>query len=773
MMKLAINSKKPIKHKNKLRLAEKALFTPKLSNMHKATHAALTGIIFLTSLAAQAESSAIDLQKLDVSAPRVSDTKPVKGYNAKKSSSSTRTDTELRDTPQSITVIPQDLIKDQSIQSMGQAVQYVPGVQAAQGEGNRDNVIFRGNASTANFFIDGLRDDVETYRDFYNTDRLEVLKGPNGMAFGRGGAGGAINRVTKQAGWTPISELIASYGAYNQKRIVGDYGQAINDEVAFRVNAVYENSDSYRDGVDLERFGITPTVTIRPDDETKIILSAEYFNDKHTTDRGVPSRENATGESRLNRRPFEIGNSDRFFGNSHLSPMQTETVAFNASIEHSFDNGIGVKNNTRYAHYNKYYQNVFADSSVATDGNFTVLGYKDTTERENLINQTDLTYTANWGSVEHKLLAGLELTTQNTDNSLLAAFFNNNFTSNGTEVSLNTNISSTTGSTPVNFRANFVNDNNGFLNNSSTVNIIGVYAQDQIKLSEHWQAVVGLRHDRFTTDFNGTSRRGGTDANQNDVVTDNINVTDNFLSPRAGLIFKPIESVSIYTNYSVAYVPRAGDQLTSLSVSTATFKPEKFTNYEIGAKWSVNSNLALTAAIYKLDRENLLAADPNSTSNKQILVDGQKTKGVELGIAGDITDKWSIFGGIALQNGEITKQQGSGDEAILKGAQLAQTPDRTLSLWNKYEINDMWAVALGIVSSSNRYAALPTVSESTTLPGYTRYDAAIYGKFSENLRLQVNLENLANKEYVLYADNNNNITPGSPVSGRATLIYNF
>jgi catecholate siderophore receptor len=732
---------------------------PKVAILKLAIRSVLASLILTAGTTALAESSDINLIQIEVKAERINDTKPVKGYNAKKSSSSTRTDTELRDTPQSITVIPQDLIKDQSIQSMSQAVQYVPGVQAAQGEGNRDNVIFRGNASSANFFIDGLRDDVETYRDFYNTDRLEVLKGSNGMAFGRGGAGGAINRITKQAGWTPVSELIASYGVYNQKRIVGDYGQAINDEVAFRVNAVYEHSDSYRDGVDLERFGITPTVTIRPDDQTKIVLSAEYFNDKHTTNRGVPSRENATGESRLNRRPFEIGNSDRFFGNSHLSPMQTETVAFNASIEHSFDNGIGVKNNTRYAHYNKYYQNIFADSSVATDGNFTVRGYRDTTARENLINQTDLTYTAHWGSVEHKFLTGLELTTQETDNSLIAAFFNNDFTNTGTEVTLNANTSSNTGSTPVSFRENFVNDKNGFLNNSSTINVIGVYAQDQIKLSEHWQAIVGLRHDHFTTDFNGT--------------TENINVTDNFLSPRAGLIFKPVEAVSIYTNYSVAYVPRAGDQLTSLSVSTATFKPEKFTNYEIGAKWNVNQNLALTAAIYKLDRENVLAADPNSTSNKQILVDGQQTKGIELGIAGDITDKGSIFGGIALQDGEITKQQGNGDEAILKGAELAQTPKRTLSLWNKYEINNMWAVALGIVSTSDRYAALPTASESTLLPGYTRYDAAVYGKLNKKLRLQINLENLTNKDYVLYADNNNNITPGSPITGRATLIYNF
>ena len=741
---------------------------PKMVILKLAIHSALTSVIFMTGTAAFAETSEVKLPQIDVTAPRISDTKPVKGYNAKKSASSTRTDTELRDTPQSITVIPQDLIKDQSIQSISQAVQYVPGVQAAQGEGNRDALIFRGNATTGDFFLDGLRDDVQTYRDLYNTDRLEVLKGPNGMAFGRGGAGGAINRVSKQAGWDPVAELIASYGAYDYKRISGDYGQALNDEIAFRINAIYEDSGSYRDGVDIERFGITPTVTIKPSDKTTIVLSTEYFKDKRTADRGVPSVENAAGQPRLNRRPFEIGNDDAFFGNASLSPTETETIAFNASIEHSFDNGIGVKNSTRYANYNKYYQNVFADSSVANNGNFTVRGYVDFTDRENIINQTDLTYKANWGAVEHKLLAGLELATQDTDNSRLSAFFNNNFTTTGTQVTLNANNASEIGNIPVSFRANFVNGNNAFRDNQSTIDVIGLYMQDQIKFTDKWQAIVGLRHDRFETNFDGVRRNTVTNA----PISESFKITDTFLSPRAGLIYKPVEPVSIYANYSVSYVPRAGDQLTSLTITNASFKPEKFVNYEIGAKWDVNPNLALTAAVYKLERENVQVTDPNN-ANLQILVDGQETKGIELGITGDITDKWSIIGGVAFQDGEVTKQQSSGANAILKGTELGQTPDRTLSLWNKYEINDMWAVAFGVVSTSDRYALSPTATQSTLLPGYTRYDAAIYGKFSDKLRLQVNLENLTNKEYALFAHNNQNITPGSPITGRATLIYDF
>ena len=728
---------------------------PKLSALASALSGALTSTL-LFSAAAFAETSTVNLPQVDVNAERISDTKPVKGYNAKKSVSSTRTETELRDTPQAITVIPQDLIKDQSIQSISQAIQYVPGVQAAQGEGNRDALIFRGNATTGDFFLDGLRDDVQTYRDIYNTDRIEVLKGPNGMAFGRGGAGGALNRVSKQAGWTPISELIASYGAYNQKRIAADYGQALNEEVAFRVNAVYENSDSYRDGVNLERFGITPTVTIRPDDKTKIVLGMEYFKDKRVADRGVPSV-NGPGNLTLKNRPYKIGDYDTFFGNARLSPTETETVAFNASIEHSFDNGVSVKNSTRYANYNKYYQNVFARNSVTNAGTVQFGAYLDETERENIINQTDITYTAKTGSVEHKLLVGMELANQGTTSKRFQPAAGNNGTNIGTVVSA---------SNPFIPTASFATL---ATNRKSDVSVAAFYLQDQIIFTPHWQAIIGLRNDNFDTDFTNLSNNT------------NINVSDNLLSPRAGLIFKPVEAVSIYTNYSVSYVPRAGDQLTSLAPTNASFKPEKFTNYEVGAKWDVNQNLSLTAAVYKLYRENVLITDPNSPVANSILVDSQETKGIELGLSGDITDKWSVFGGIALQNGEITKDILTFNAAGVrtpgsdtpKGTELAQTPDRTLSLWNKYEINDMWAVALGIVSTSDRYAQLPTASQSTVLPGYTRYDAAIFGQLNEKLRLQINLENLTNKEYALYSHTNNNITPGSPITGRATLIYNF
>lgn len=724
---------------------------------------------------AQAEEAVLSTVKVEAASE--SDTRPVPGYNAKKTTAATRTDTALIDVPQSVTVITQEVMKDQSVQSMSDAVRYVPGVTASQGEGNRDAVNIRGaGVSTGDFYLDGMRDDIQTYRDFYNTDRIEVLKGPNGMVFGRAAAGGAINRVSKEAGWDPVREVSVSLGAYDHRRMTLDVGNAINDIAAIRVNAVVEDSESYRDGVETQRHGINPTLTLMPTERTKVTLGYEYFKDEHVGDRGVPSLTGGTGTTaNLENRPFRIGDTDTFFGNADLSPNETTTNAFNAMIEHTFTHGLTLRNRTRYADYDKYYQNVYASGPVnPASGQFNVQGYRDDTDRENLLNQTDLLYTAQWGSVQHKLLAGMELGRQDTDNSRRAAFFGADCgvrSANNTTLTLDIDNASETPDCAVSFSPNLVNGNNAFRDNHSRVKNVAFYLQDQIALSRQWEVILGLRHDRFDTEFDGQRRKGNA-PNANSIVSERFDVTDNKVSPRAGLIFKPMQNLAIYASYSQTFVPRAGDQLTSLTASTESLSPEKFINHEVGAKFDVTPELSLTTALYRLQRENMAVSDPANPS-ELILVDGQETRGFELGVTGKVTARWSVFGGYAYQDGEITEQQGSGNSAVLEGSDLAQTPEHTFSLWNRYDFNPVWGVALGIVSRSEMYAALPTATTSTLLPGYTRYDAAVYGRFSDKLRLQVNIENLTGKEYVLDAHNNNNITPGAPLTARATLTYDF
>lgn len=216
----------------------------------------------------------------------------------------------------------------------------------------------------------------------------------------------------------------------------------------------------------------------------------------------------------------------------------------------------------------------------------------------------------------------------------------------------------------------------------------------------------------------------------------------------------------------MSYVPRAGEQLSSLSLTNQALDPEKFINYEIGAKWDVRSDLAFTAAVYSLDRENVAVTDP-ADSTRSILVDGQRTKGIELGVNGKVTKAWSIMGGYALQKGEIKATQSA---TALEGATLAQLPKHSFSLWNRYDFSPIWGVGLGVFSRSDMYAS---TDNTVRLPGYARLDGAIFYKINKNLRAQLNVENLTNRDYYVNAHSNNNITPGSPRAVRITLTGSF
>src|SRR5262245_18235034 len=211
------------------------------------------------------------------------------GYEVSIVSSATKTLTPLLDIPQSINVVTQEQVRDQAMLSLGDVVRYVPGITAHQGENNRDQIIIRGTSSSADFFTNGVRDDVQYYRDLYNVERIEALKGPNAMIFGRGGGGGVLNRVTKEAGFMPLREVSLLGGSYLERRVTVDFDQPLSGRMAIRLNGMYENSDSFRNHVNLEREGINPTLTFVKSRDTKITFAYEHFLDKRVADRGIPS----------------------------------------------------------------------------------------------------------------------------------------------------------------------------------------------------------------------------------------------------------------------------------------------------------------------------------------------------------------------------------------------------------------------------------------------------------------------------------------------------
>jgi catecholate siderophore receptor len=659
-----------------------------------------------------------------------------KTYLKKTTSTATKTDTRIRDIPQSISVITEEQIKDQSLLGLKDAIQYSPGVMAGQGEGNRDSIWFRGNQSTSDLFVDGVRDDVQYYRDLYNIDRVEVLMGPNGMIFGRGGVGGVINRVVKEAAWENKNEIKIQGGAYDHKRSSVDLNNRIDETLAVRVNAMIEDSGSFRQGVESERKAINPTFTFKPSDKTKVVVGMEYFNDKRTSDRGIPSVDNG-----LKSYPYSTSRST-FFGNASQSPNEAIVKNGYAIIDHTFDNGVSVKNHTRFSDYDKYYQNVYANGQVI-GGDLLIGAYYDNTQRQNIFNQTDLVYNFKTGSISHKLLTGLEVGFQENKNFRTAYQNVNHSASNPYNI------------VTLNPRTSDDRDSTTDISNQA------IYFQDQIYLNEKYQIIAGLRYDKFKTKFNDIKN------SSNSAI-----VNDQFLSPRIGLVYKPIDPVSIYTNYSLSYLPRTGEQLTSLTSSNKSFDPEKFTNIEAGIKYDLLQSFSISSAIYRLERSRMAISDPSSPTTNIIIVDGQVTKGFELGVAGKLFDSYSMYGGYTYQDAEITKNQG-GSAQIASGTTLGHVPKHTFSLWNKYEINETWSAALGVVSRSDMYAATPTTSTAVNLPGYTRLDAAIYANINKQTKLQLNIENLLDKTYYQSAHNNYNIMYGYPLTARATVTYTF
>ncbi|MHB8911698.1 MAG: TonB-dependent receptor [Lysobacter sp.] len=676
------------------------------------------------------EPQATDLDAIEVHAPRVD------GYAARQTRTATKTDTLLRDVPQAITVVTQELIRDQAMQGIADVVRYIPGVGIAQGEGNRDTPIFRGNASTADLFIDGMRDDVQYFRDLYNIESVEVLKGPNAMIFGRGGSGGVLNRVSKVADWNDHRELSLQLGDYNRSRGTVDVGQALNGNAAFRVTALYEDSESYRDGFELERYGINPTFSLRAGDNTTITLGYEYFRDERIADRGVPSSPFVVNGRRL---PLDTDTST-FFGNPALSPVTATVSAFNALVDHDFGNGVTLRNRTRVADHDKFYQNVFPGAVNAAGTQVAISAYNDATGRENLFNQTDLTFAFATGAVAHKLLVGAEFGRQDTDNLRQSGFFPAATAGGPARTSVSVTLPNTISTLPVTFRNNGTSD----ANRRSEATVAALYVQDQIEFSPQWQAIVGVRFDRFELDLvNRLLPAGHPDRT--------LSSTDNLVSPRIGLVYKPVEPLSLYASYSNAHLPRSGEQLSSLTPSNRSLDPEDFSNYELGAKWDVTPTLAVTAAAYHLERGNVLVA--TNTPGVSILLDGLVTQGLEVGLSGNVTAAWSVAGGYAYQDGEI---QGTAAGPTLEPAQL---PRHSASLWNRYDFGPRWGVGLGAIYRGEMFAS---TSNAVTLKGFTRYDAALFFTVNRNLRMQLNIENLFDKHYFAAAHNDNNITPGSP-----------
>jgi len=664
------------------------------------------------------------------------------------SSAGLKTNTPLIDTPQTVSVVTREQLDDQALQDIGDILRYTPGASIGKGEGNRDQITIRGQNSTADFFVDGIRDDVQYFRPLYNIERVEIHKGPNAMIFGRGG-GGIINRVTKspiagrQFGETAVS--VDSFGAYY---LGGDLNLPIGDTAAFRINGLYEEFNNHRDFFDGRRFAVNPTFGAELGGDSRILLSYEYVDDDRAVDRGNPAELRAAGNSCSLADPCGplTGYRDTLFGQPGTNRTTLQAHIVKLQFEHDFSDELSFSSTTQYGDYDKLYRNIYPVDSRSNDirltptaNSVTLDGYVDTTDRENFISQGNLLWTGDTGALGHSLLFGYEIGQQQSANArrdILFAASNDDLV----VVPLTDPIVVPAFGFPA-FNRSTVSD----------LRFLSLYVQDQISIGDHFDIIGGVRFDRFDLDVNDI---------QSGLL---LNRTDEKFSPRFGAIYKPQENISIYASYAKSFLPRSGDQFLTLNPTTANLAPESFVNYEIGVKWDLTSGLSLTTALFRLDRDDqsiLLDNQGNST------LSGSRTEGVEFQLVGKLTEAWQINAGYSYLDGQQRNAGTVGGQDL----RLFQVPEHMISLWTKYDVTEKFAAGIGVTHQSSQFA---TNDNTVRIPAYTRVDAALYYDVSEKVQVQLNVENLFDETYYPSVHNNDNISTGEPLNARLTVKFGF
>ncbi|WP_299975517.1 TonB-dependent siderophore receptor [uncultured Pseudoteredinibacter sp.] len=655
---------------------------------------------------------------------------------------SVKSPTPIIDVPQSLSIITAAQISKQGFDSVADIINYTPGVNNTQGEGHRDAVVFRGVRSTADFFIDGARDDVQYYRPLYNLDQVEILRGPNALLFGRGGTGGVLNRVSKKGQLDKdFTKFSVSADSFSGVGIQIDTNTSINEDVALRINGMYEALEGDRDHFDGDRYAINPTLHVKLGDETALDVSYEYVDFERFIDRGIPT--GADG------RPVEALDGV-VFGDRNLNTTGLEANVFRATLQHRFSDSLKGNFNVTYGDYDKLYQNLYASGydQANTPDRVTLDGYLDTTQRENLTLSANLVGEFDTGSIEHTLIAGVEYGDTSSNQDRYNAFWDTS--GKDKETILIDQLRNLVGGVGVNAAGQattVVFNNPDSLNDDTHVDIevASVYIQDQIALSENFDIVLGARFDSFDIDVLN-------------VKADNERRTrkDEEISPRAGLVYKPQENISIYASYSESFLPRSGEQFANINGDANNLDPDVFENSEIGLKWDFESGLSLTAAYF--ENEQTRAARDNETG-ENFEVRGLEVEGYEIQLQGNLTEQLSIQAGYSNLDGKT----GS-------GVQPRELPENMASVWAGYQATDKFGLGFGVIYQDE---SLIKDGSDLTLPSYTRVDAMMSYQVSDELRLQLNIENLTDEEYFPTAHSTHQVTVGQPMNARLTVSGSF
>ncbi|KFF42840.1 MULTISPECIES: TonB-dependent receptor [Pseudomonas] len=687
---------------------------------------------------APAEKASIELQATNVTATADFESAqgPVQGYHATRSASATRTDTSIHETPQSISVVSKDVVEDIGATRLQDALDYAGGVGRANNFGGQGLTTFTVRGfTTGEFYRNGfpINRGYPNMPDANTIERLEVLRGPATMLYGRGDPGGTFNVVSKQ----PLAERTVTLGSQvndqGMKRGTLDASGPLDEEgrLAYRLNVVGEGGDTFRDHVETERYGVTPVITWQATDATKVTFEGDFMRNNHPLDRGLTRFPNQRGTP----------SRDTFWGDKDAGKLHNDNNMAQLRFEHALNDNWTLGGGFQWLDGSLKGNAIEANgpSSLGADGrtlqrnfNYRKLEWTDKDY------QLNLTGHFSTGGFEHTLLTGIEYEDYDYKSIIQRS-------------------SAALGTYPIDIFNPVYGQTRPALTRTPThdkenLKTYAAFVQDQVALTERLKVLAGARFERFEHDYQ--SYVAGVKP---------WTAADNAVTPRVGVIYDLTDTVAVYADAARSFKPNTG-----ASREGGGFAPEKGKSYEMGIKWeALDRQLSVDAAIYQIEKKNVLATDP--LDNTLSVATGQvRSRGFDLNVAGNLTPEWRVIGGYAYVDAEVTR-----DTTLRAGTRLMNIPRNSFSLLNVYEFQDGALKGLGL-GAGGKYVdqrAGQTANTAFSMDAYTVVDLLGYYKVNEQVRLNLDVKNLFNREYEEGAFGNIYAYPGAPRTVQVGISY--
>ncbi len=676
----------------------------------------------------------------------------------------------LVDTPRSVTVVPQQVLKDTNALTLQDALRTVPGITFGAGEGGNpqgDRPFIRGFDSQNDTYIDGVRDTGAQTREIFAVESIEVSKGPNSAVGGRGAAGGSINLVSKKAHLGNSFDGGFTWGSDQTQRYTLDGNYQFTDTIAGRLNLMsHESNVAGRDKVNYDRWGIAPSLAFGLGTDTRVNLDWYHVESDDLPDSGVPYTYSGSNRTSANPdKPYAGGDHSNFYGLTDRDFRKSRTDIATIAIEHDLTDALTIKNTLRHGNSMQDYILTQPDDSKGNVNNGSVWRRANTRvgNTATTTNQTDLFGDIYIAGFKNSFSTGIELSREeserstydvNTDTTpatpITATVPSSTNCNPGMIVSSGYNCTSLSNPNPDDPWNGTISRN--YAGTTTKGKTRAIYVFDTLELTPQWLVNMGLRYDHFDTEYRTYGANGATTVSKTGVRAEGQD-TSEFITGQLGLVWKPADNGSVYVSYATAATPPGamlGEGMEGNVLPNSTdrngvllgsdMEPEETTNYEIGTKWDLlDSRLSLTGAIFRTEKDNArVQVNTNTYEN----VGTTRVDGIELSASGKLTDNWQVFAGYAYMEGR--QIDGGPMGKANDGNQLPNLPNNSASLWTTYQVTPKLTIGGGAFYTDDVFGS---VANTTMVDSYVRYDAMAAYKLTRNVDLQLNVQNLTNEVY--------------------------